>query len=134
MPHVPLMGLPDLVQFLAAADSAVQLLQRALETTGLSAAQLAAESGVTRTLVNDYLAGRRTPSINQLERLLLATGSRLTLSALPHIDPTEAGRRLVEVLELADALPQQHAPDIGAPGFRTILERGATRARAEQTD
>jgi len=39
------------------------------------------------------------------------------------LDPERQGWLLARVLELADALPQCHADDIGAPPFRELIRR-----------
>ena len=83
-------------------------LRRAREQAGLSQQQLALRAGTSQATISAYENGAKEPSLRTLDRLLAASGARLTVEpGAPgwlH-DPEEAGRRFAEVLALADALP-----------------------------
>lgn len=65
-------------------------------------------------MVSAYEAGRRDPTYGTLRRLIAAAGEQLVLSAHavgsdlpPPVDAADHGRRLLDVLSLADALPHR---------------------------
>ncbi len=60
--------------------SAAVAVEQILERSGLSKSELSARSGVSRSLIDDYLKGRRQPSVEQLERLGGAAGLRLDIA------------------------------------------------------
>jgi hypothetical protein len=69
-----------------------------------------------RSVVNAYERGRREPGTAALDQLLEAAGMRLELA--PRHRPRRGlrfGARLLDVLGLADALPQRHAPKLAYP-------------------
>jgi uncharacterized protein len=101
-------------------------LRRARERAGLSQAALARRAGTSQATISAYEGGHKTPSVATLERLLAATGSRLTIEARPPAayapSPAEMSRRgrtLIAVLELAEALPTRHEPKLRFPRLRT---------------
>lgn len=77
-----------------------------------------------RSVVNVYVKGHREPGANSLGRLAAAGGLKLELgeSSAP-VDPYRAGRILVEVLELAEALPFRPKPELGYPRLKDRIER-----------
>ena len=88
------------------------IIRTARRRCGLSQAEFADRAGVTQSVVSDYERGRRDPTMSTLQRLVGATGERLradsapvTSDVPPPCDAEEAGRRLVDVLLLADAYP-----------------------------
>lgn len=85
------------------AESAVgEILAR----SGLSQAELARRAGIPRSVLNVYLHGHREPGTDMLARLAAAGGFELSLTdRRPPVDPERASRILVQVLELAEALP-----------------------------
>jgi transcriptional regulator with XRE-family HTH domain len=86
-----------------------------LRKSGLSQADLARRAGMPRSVVNVYLHGKREPGVDAVARLAAAGGLELGLRRRrPPVDPKRAGEILVQVLELAEALP--YAPkDSPAP-------------------
>jgi transcriptional regulator with XRE-family HTH domain len=97
-------------------------LRHARERAGLSQAELARRAGTSQTAISAYEGGHKAPSVTTLERLLAATGSRLTVEArpAPAHEPSPAelarrGRTLIAVLELAEALPSRHEPQLRFP-------------------
>lgn len=76
------------------------LLREARTHAGLSQSDLARRAGVPQSVVSEYEAGKRQPSVPTLARLISATGHELTLG-LDRTDPevrglpdTPLGRRL----------------------------------------
>jgi transcriptional regulator with XRE-family HTH domain len=97
-------------------------LRAARQNAGLSQAGLAARAGTSQATISAYESGRKTPSIATLERLLAATGARLTVATgrAGAVEPAPAelarrGKTLLSVLELAEALPTRHQPTLGFP-------------------
>lgn len=97
-------------------------LRGARTRAGLTQAALAARAGTSQATVSAYESGRKEPSVATLGRLLAAAGSRLTVgpAANPVLRPTaaqlaRAGRTLVDVMLLAEALPTRHEPTLRFP-------------------
>jgi hypothetical protein len=69
-----------------------------------------------RSVVNAYVRGKREPGIDALGRLAAAGGLKLELAPRrPPVDVDRASRILVQVLELAEALPFRPRPELGYP-------------------
>jgi len=85
---------------------------------GLTQAELARRAGTSQPVVSAYERGLRDPSHRTLRRLVEAAGARLRVDAMPtpmsDLPPPatieEHGRRLIDVLGLADALPKRRRP------------------------
>lgn len=75
---------------------------------GLTQAEVARRSGVVTTVLSAYERGRREPAADTFLRIAEAIGFELTW--MRRLDPAVQGRRLVEVLELAEALPFRPRP------------------------
>ena len=86
--------------------SAGSLIQRTLDESGLSQAELARRAGLPRSVLNAYLRGNREPGADALLRIVAAGGTELQIAPRrPPVDPERAGKILVQVLGLAEALP-----------------------------
>jgi transcriptional regulator with XRE-family HTH domain len=88
------------------------IIRRCRLEAGLSKRELARRAGTSPAAIVAYENGSRSPALATLERVISATGHRLELvvTAEPtRPDPAIAGRRLVEVLELAEHLPHRPA-------------------------
>lgn len=84
--------------------------------SGLSQAELARRAGLPRSVVNVYLRGNREPGADTLARLAAAGGFDLQLTPRkPPVDAERASRILVQVLELAEALPFRPRPRLEYP-------------------
>jgi transcriptional regulator with XRE-family HTH domain len=101
---------------------AAQLLRHARRRRGLTQAELARRAGTSQPVVSAYERGHRDPSTATLRRLLAAAGERLELGlgeaasdVEPPVDLAEHGRRLVDVLLLADAVPHRPRPPASLP-------------------
>jgi transcriptional regulator with XRE-family HTH domain len=83
-----------------------EVVARIVENSGLSQAELARRAGIPRSVLNVYVRGRREPGADALVRLAAAAGFDLELARRePPVDPERAAKILVQVLELAEALP-----------------------------
>ena len=94
-------------------------LRAARHRAGLSQAQLAGRAGTSQATISAYESRSKTPSVDTLERLLAATGSRLVVQA-GSVVPSEherarRGRTLLEVLAMAEALPTRHEAHLRYP-------------------
>ncbi len=83
------------------------LIEEIQRRSGLSQAELARRAGIPRSVLNVYLRGRREPGADALLQDRRRRGHRPSAGEprKPPVDPERAGRILVQVLELAEALP-----------------------------
>jgi transcriptional regulator with XRE-family HTH domain len=89
-----------------ASQPAASLIAEIRQRSGLSQAELARRSGIPRSVLNVYLHGGREPGADTLMQIASAGGFDLQLNPRkPPVDPERAGKILVQVLELAEALP-----------------------------
>jgi uncharacterized protein len=79
------------------------LIRTARARHGVSQAQLARRAGTTQTAISRLEAGRRSPSIETLQRLLACMGERVELRAAP-ADPMS--QRLARLHRLCLELSQ----------------------------
>lgn len=79
---------------------------------GLTQRELARAAGTSQATVSAYEAGRKEPSVATLTRLLHLCGAELGVSR-PGLE--RQGRRLAEVLALAEALPYEPALALAYP-------------------
>lgn len=98
-----------------------------LRRSELSQAELARRAGMPRSVVNAYVRGKREPGADALARLAAAGGFELALvSRKPPVDVDRASKILVQVLELAEALPFRPRPELAYPRLMDrIAGRGA---------
>lgn len=98
------------------ASPAASLVDEIRERSGLSQAELSRRAGLPRSVVNAYLRGGREPGADTLARLAAAGGFELSLQPRrPPVDAERAGRILVQVLELAEALPFRPRAELDYP-------------------
>jgi transcriptional regulator with XRE-family HTH domain len=87
-----------------------------LSRSGLSQAELARRAGMPRSVVNAYVRGKREPGAHALARLAAAAGLELRLAPRkPPVDVDRASKILIQVLELAEALPYRPRPELAYP-------------------
>ena len=75
---------------------------------GRTQAEVAAATGIPTSVLSAYERGRRQPSMANASRIVDALGYAVKFDFV--LDPAEQGRRLREVLELAEALPYEPRP------------------------
>jgi uncharacterized protein len=100
-----------------------ELIRTVRRRRGLTQAALARAAGTSQPVISAYEAGRRDPSFGTLRKLVAAAGEELVVSAQPvgsdlppPTDLADHGRRLLEVLSLADAFPKgRRAARLHAP-------------------
>jgi uncharacterized protein len=104
------------------------IIQGVRRRGGLSQAELARRAGTSQPVISAYEHGRRDPTLGTLRKLVEAGGERLHVDAvapgsdlpLP-ADAREHGRRLLEVLTLADAIPARpRSPVLTAPRLISV--------------
>lgn len=107
----------------AGPGTAGALIKAVRRRQGLTQTELAKRAGISQPVVSAYERGRRDPTLSTLRKLVEASGERLRVDAVPapsEIPPAqtldEHGRRLVDVLSLADAVPTaRRDPLLSAP-------------------
>jgi transcriptional regulator with XRE-family HTH domain len=85
---------------------------------GLTQAELAARAGTSQATLSAYESGSKQPTLATFSRLLRAAGARLSVEQAPpqRVAPSRrAGKRLAQVLELAEALPVRHERTLRYP-------------------
>jgi uncharacterized protein len=100
-----------------------ELIAAVRRRNGLSQRALAGRAGTSQPVVSAYENGRRDPGFETLRRLVAAAGERLVVDAVrpgPDLPPSatleEHGRRLLDVLSIADAVPpRKRSPKLHAP-------------------
>ena len=75
---------------------------------GLTQAEVGRRVGIPATVVSAYECGRRQPSLEVAGRIIEAMGFEARFVRV--LDPEVQGRKLVEVLTLAEALPYRPRP------------------------
>ena len=99
------------------------LIGRLVDGSGLSQAELARRAGIPRSVLNVYLRGRREPGAAALVRLAAAAGFDLEPTKRePPVDAERAGKILVQVLGLAEALPFRPRSEMSFPPLAERLK------------
>lgn len=107
--------------------TSVTTLRQILTESGLSQAELARRAGLPRSVVNAYLKGNREPGADVLARLAAAGGMELRLAPRrPPVDAKRASKILVQVLELAEALPFRARRELDYPSLPERLSAPGT--------
>jgi len=76
--------------------------------SGLTQAELARRAGIVAPVLSAYERGRREPGADTFLRVAAAAGFEPRWQ--PMLDPVVQGRRLADVLTLAEALPYRPRP------------------------
>jgi transcriptional regulator with XRE-family HTH domain len=93
-------------------EIAALVVRTAREHARLSKRELARRAGTSPAAIVAYEAGTRDPTVGTLVRIVTAAGARVEFDVertRPRPDPTLAGERLAQVLELAEHLPRRPA-------------------------
>lgn len=85
-----------------------QTLRELRLKAGLRQSDVAERTGIVAPVLSAYERGRRQPSVEIAGRIIEAMGYEITF--LRRLDPEVQGRRLVDVLTLAEALPFRPRP------------------------
>jgi len=99
--------------------NAATILRTVRQRSQLSLRGLAARAGTSHATLSAYESGRKSPSIDTLDRIVRAAGYAIDISferrASTSID--DRGRELVDVLVLAEQFPARHSPILECPVF-----------------
>jgi transcriptional regulator with XRE-family HTH domain len=107
-----------------ATASTVSVLEEIQGRSGLSQAELARRAGIPRSVLNAYLRGGREPGADALLRIVAAAGMSLQVDRRePPVDAERASRILVQVLELAEALPFRPRAEMQFPPLAARLAK-----------
>lgn len=85
-----------------------EYLRQLRSRAGLTQAEVARRTGIVTTVLSAYERGRREPGADTFLRIVEAIGFEPNWTR--RLDPATQGRRLVEVLQLAEALPFRARP------------------------
>lgn len=109
---------------------AADAIKQARHQAGLTQRALADRAGTSQATLSAYEAGRKQPAADTLRRLLAACGQRLSIEPAQSVvvrvadeELADRGRRLVQVLDLADALPSSPGRELRYPRLRTLASR-----------
>jgi transcriptional regulator with XRE-family HTH domain len=109
-------GVSEFANILGVTTPTSSLLQEIQQRSGLSQAELARRAGLPRSVINTYLRGHREAGADAVFRIAAAGGFELRLAPrTPPVDTKRAGRRLAQVLDLAEALPFRRARKLRYP-------------------
>ncbi|WP_308798925.1 helix-turn-helix domain-containing protein [Agromyces silvae] len=86
----------------AKMTEAAAILRAARASAGLSQAEVAQRSGIDKSTISLIESGRRSPSVDKLDRLLHATGRRLGIYPTTRAGAAEAGASIREHVADAD--------------------------------
>jgi transcriptional regulator with XRE-family HTH domain len=102
-------------------------LRDARRSAGISQSELARLTRTSQATISAYENGVKEPSVATLGRLLAALGAQLAVvpgpAAVIPPSPRElarSGRRLAQVIELAEALPHRFDPELEVPRRRAL--------------
>ncbi len=98
---------------------AASLLRSARIRAGLSQRGLAEAARTSQSAVAAIESGRKQPTVATLERLLRAAGTELVPAAPEQAALLRRARRLVDVLQLAEALPFRREGELRYPRVPT---------------
>lgn len=97
------------------------LIAQARRESGLSQAELARRAGMPRSVLNAYERHHRQPGVDALARIARAAGLEVRIGRpADRIDPDRAGRILVQVLDLAEALPSRRRGPLAYPSLKAL--------------
>jgi transcriptional regulator with XRE-family HTH domain len=110
-----------------AKTPSASLVGQICQRSGLSQAELARRAGLPRSVVNTYMRGHREPGADALARLAAAGSLEVGLvPRKPPVDVDRASHILVQVLELAEALPFRPRAELGYPRLPDRVSAGGT--------
>lgn len=101
-------------------------MKDARRLAGLTQSELAERAGTSQAAISAYESGAKQPTVATLDRLLAAAGRWLesrgaqASGAKSSQEMEERGRRLSEVLALAEALPARRRGELRYPHLSTL--------------
>jgi transcriptional regulator with XRE-family HTH domain len=98
--------------------NAGNLLRSLRERAGVSLREFGRRAGTSHATLAAYSAGRVSPSVHTVERMVHAAGFELEpvlVRSLP--DRETRGRELLDVLDLAEQFPARHRRTLTYPMF-----------------
>ena len=94
------------------------LLRTVRERAGVSLREFGRRAGTSHATVAAYSAGRVSPSVHTVERMVHAAGFELEPALVRGLaDRRTRGRELLDVLELAEQFPARHRSSLTYPVF-----------------
>lgn len=112
------------------------LLERVRRAAGLSQEELARRAGTSRTAVSAYEHGRKSPSLDTVDRLVASAGYEL--DARPRIEfvkvPDRRGREIVVPTRLPRLSPQEALATVELPLALNWSQPGRLYRLAERGD
>ena len=99
---------------------APELIGEIRRRSGLTQAELARRAGLPRSVLNAYERGRRQPGVDALARIAAAAGMELRVGTARRLDDARAGRLLLQVLDLAEALPHRPREPLAYPPIHRL--------------
>lgn len=96
------------------------VIRQSRQAARLTLRDLAERAGTSHSALAAYEAGRKTPALPTLERILRAAGFDLVVRVRPAIgglDHAARGRELADVLHLAEQFPARHTSQLRYPVF-----------------
>jgi len=105
--------------------NAATTLRSVRARSGLTLRALGQRAGTSHSTLAAYESGRKTPTVETLDRIVRAAGFELdgeVRQSVGGADPEARGRELVEVLELAAMFPARHATTLRFPRFGAPLD------------
>ena len=98
----------------------IEVVRAARIRSRLSLRELAARAGTSHSTLAAYEAGRVSPSVDTVERIVRAAGFELQPQLARRIRGDERlprGDELIQALELAEMFPARHEPELTFPRF-----------------
>lgn len=97
------------------------LIRQARHESGLSQAELARRSRMPRSVLNAYERHHRQPGVDALVRIARAAGMEVRIGPpSKRVDPLRAGQILIQVLDLAEALPSRRRGRLTYPSLKVL--------------
>ncbi|MCE9622468.1 MAG: helix-turn-helix domain-containing protein [Actinomycetia bacterium] len=94
------------------------LLRSVRERAGFSLREFGRRAGTSHATLVAYGAGRVSPSMHTVERMVHAAGFELEPALVRSLPDRETrGRELLDVLELAEQFPARHRRNLAYPVF-----------------
>ncbi len=102
------------------AIAAAHTIRQARTRAGLTLRELARRAATSHSTLAAYEAGRKSPNVDTLERIVSAAGFAVDVQLVARqrgSAPDDKGRELFDALELAAMFPARHATTLAFPRF-----------------